>query len=306
MNITLRQLQVFAKVAETGSFTRASEQLFLTQPAVSQQVRQLTETVGEPLFDTIGRRTFLTPAGEELLSAWKGIQLQWQQFEENLQATRSLHRGTLRLAAVSTAKYFVPRVLGPYCAQHPGIDVKLEVANRDRLIERMQANLDDMYVMTKPPEDMDLTCDSFLDNPLVAIAPAAHPLANAGLLKLQDLAEERFIMREQGSGTRIAIENYLSQQGATLNVRMELGSNEAIKQAVAGGMGLSILSRHTLHRDPLLENEVVILQVEGFPLMSRWHVVRLQQRRLSRAAEAFLELLQAWIPAYLGTKGMGI
>ncbi|MFH1813317.1 MAG: LysR family transcriptional regulator [Pseudomonadota bacterium] len=306
MNITLRQLQVFAKVAETGSFTRASEQLFLTQPAVSQQVRQLTETVGEPLFDTIGRRTFLTPAGEELLSAWKGIQLQWQQFEENLQATRSLHRGTLRLAAVSTAKYFVPRVLGPYCAQYPGIDVKLEVANRDRLIERMQANLDDMYVMTKPPEDMDLTCDSFLDNPLVAIAPASHPLANAGLLKLQDLAEARFIMREQGSGTRIAIENYLSQQGATLNVRMELGSNEAIKQAVAGGMGLSILSRHTLHRDPLLENEVVILQVEGFPLMSRWQVVRLQQRRLSRAAEAFLELLQAWIPAYLGTKGMGI
>ncbi|WP_439537174.1 LysR family transcriptional regulator [Methyloversatilis sp.] len=306
MNITLRQLQVFAKVAETGSFTRASEQLFLTQPAVSQQVRQLTETVGEPLFDTIGRRTFLTPAGEELLSAWKGIQLQWQQFEENLQATRSLHRGTLRLAAVSTAKYFVPRVLGPYCAQHPGIDVKLEVANRDRLIERMQANLDDMYVMTKPPEDMDLTCDSFLDNPLVAIAPASHPLANAGLLKLQDLAKERFIMREQGSGTRIAIENYLSQQGATLNVRMELGSNEAIKQAVAGGLGLSILSRHTLHRDPLLEDEVVILQVEGFPLMSRWQVVRLQQRRLSRAAEAFLELLQAWIPAYLGTKGMGI
>lgn len=306
MNITLRQLQVFAKVAETGSFTRASEQLFLTQPAVSQQVRQLTETVGEPLFDTIGRRTFLTPAGEELLSAWKGIQLQWQQFEENLQATRGLHRGTLRLAAVSTAKYFVPRVLGPYCAQHPGIDVKLEVANRDRLIERMQANLDDMYVMTKPPEDMDLTCDSFLDNPLVAIAPASHPLANAGMLKLQDLAEERFIMREQGSGTRIAIENHLSQQGATLNVRMELGSNEAIKQAVAGGMGLSILSRHTLHRDPLLKDEVVILQVEGFPLMSRWQVVRLQQRRLSRAAEAFLALLQAWIPAYLGTKGMGI
>lgn len=306
MNITLRQLQVFAKVAETGSFTRASEQLFLTQPAVSQQVRQLTETVGEPLFDTIGRRTFLTPAGEELLSAWKGIQLQWQQFEENLQATRSLHRGTLRLAAVSTAKYFVPRVLGPYCAQHPGIDVKLEVANRDRLIERMQANLDDMYVMTKPPEDMDLMCDSFLDNPLVAIAPASHPLAGAGMLKLKDLAQERFIMREQGSGTRIAIENYLSQQGATLNVRMELGSNEAIKQAVAGGMGLSILSRHTLHRDPLLEDEVVILQVEGFPLMSRWHLVRLQQRRLSRAAEAFLELLQAWVPAYLGTKGMGI
>jgi DNA-binding transcriptional LysR family regulator len=306
MNITLRQLQVFAKVAETGSYTRASEQLFLTQPAVSQQVRQLTETVGEPLFDTIGRRTFLTPAGEELLSAWRGIQLQWQQFEENLQATRSLHRGTLRLAAVSTAKYFVPRVLGPYCAQHPGIDVKLEVANRDRLIERMQANLDDMYVMTTPPGDMDLTCDSFLDNPLVAIAPATHPLADAGLLKLQDLAEERFIMREQGSGTRIAIENYLSQQGATLNVRMELGSNEAIKQAVAGGMGLSILSRHTLHRDPLLENEVVVLQVEGFPLMSRWQVVRLQQRRPSRAAEAFLELLQAWIPAYLGTKGMGI
>jgi DNA-binding transcriptional LysR family regulator len=306
MNITLRQLQVFAKVAETGSFTRASEQLFLTQPAVSQQVRQLTEAVGEPLIDTIGRRSFLTPAGEELLSAWKGMQQQWQQFEENLQAIRGLHRGTLRLAVVSTAKYFVPRVLGPFCAQYPGIDVKLEVANRDRIIERIQANLDDLYVMTTPPEDMDLMCEPFLDNPLVAIAPASHMLTGSGTLKLQDLAEERFIMREQGSGTRIAIENYLSQQGATLNVRMELGSNEAIKQAVAGGLGLSILSRHTLHRDPLLEDEVVILPVEGFPLMSRWQLVRLQHRRLSRAAEAFLELLQAWVPAYLGSKGMGI
>lgn len=304
MNITLRQLQVFAKVAETGSFTRASEQLFLTQPSVSQQIRQLTETVGEPLIDTIGRRSYLTPAGEELLATWTAIQQQWQQFEENMQALRGLHSGTLRLAVVSTAKYFVPRVLGPFCARYPGIDVKLEVANRDRIIERIQSNLDDLYVMTTPPDDLDLVCEYFLDNPLVAIAPPSHALAGAARLSLADLAEERFIMREQGSGTRIAIEHYLDQQGATLNVRMELGSNEAIKQAVAGGLGLSILSRHTLHREPALEDEVVVLPVDGFPLMTRWQLAHLRTRRMSRAAQAFLALLREWVPDYLSSKGM--
>ncbi|MBP6096385.1 MAG: LysR family transcriptional regulator [Methyloversatilis sp.] len=304
MNITLRQLQVFAKVAETGSFTRASEQLFLTQPSVSQQIRQLTETVGEPLIDTIGRRSYLTPAGEELLATWTAIQQQWQLFEENMQALRGLHSGTLRLAVVSTAKYFVPRVLGPFCARYPGIDVKLEVANRDRIIERIQGNMDDLYVMTTPPDDLDLVCEYFLDNPLVAIAPPSHALAGVARLSLADLAEERFIMREQGSGTRIAIEHYLEQQCATLNVRMELGSNEAIKQAVAGGLGLSILSRHTLHREPAREDEVVVLPVDGFPLMTRWQLAHLRSRRMSRAAQAFLALLQEWVPDYLSSKGM--
>lgn len=304
MNVTLRQLAIFARVAECGSFTRAAEQLHLTQPAVSQQVRQLTEAVGEPLLETLGRRIFLTDAGRALLATWAGMARQWEDFEETLQAQRGLHSGVLRLAVVSTAKYFVPRVLGPFCARYPGIDVRLEVANRDQVVARMQDNCDDLYVMTRPPEGLDLERRPFLDNPLVPIAAPDHPLARRRRLALRDLVGERFIMREPGSGTRIAIEEYLREQGAVLNVRMELGSNEAIKQAVAGGLGLSILSRHTLHRDPAQEDDVVILPVAGFPLHSSWQVVHLRQKRLSRAAQAFLALLEEWIPAYSVSKGM--
>lgn len=304
MNVTLRQLAIFARVAETGSFTRAAEQLHLTQPAVSQQLRQLAEAVGEPLLETVGRRSYLTDAGKALLATWEGMARQWDSFEEELQAMRGLHSGVLRLAVVSTAKYFIPRVLGPFCARYPGIDVRLEVANRDQVVQRIADNLDDLYVMTRPPEGLDLECRPFLDNPLVPIAAASHPLARRKRLALADLAGERFIMREPGSGTRIAIEQYLADQQMVLNMRMELGSNEAIKQAVAGGLGLSILSRHTLHRNPAQEDDVVILPVAGFPLHTSWQLVYLRQKRLSRAAQAFLALLEDWIPAYTASKGM--
>jgi DNA-binding transcriptional LysR family regulator len=304
MNVTLRQLAIFARVAETGSFTRAAEQLHLTQPAESQQLRQLTEAVGEPLLETVGRRSYLTDAGKALLATWEGMDRQWQDFEEELQAMRGLHSGVLRLAVVSTAKYFIPRVLGPFCARYPGIDVRLEVANRDQVVQRIADNLDDLYVMTRPPEGLDLETRPFLDNPLVPIAAASHPLARRRKLALADLEGERFIMREPGSGTRIAVEEFLAAHGARLNVRMELGSNEAIKQAVAGGLGFSILSRHTLHRDPAQEDDVVILPVAGFPLHTRWQLVHLRQKRLSRAAQAFLALLEEWIPAYTASKGM--
>lgn len=304
MNVTLRQLTIFARVAETGSFTRAAEQLHLTQPAVSQQMRQLAEAVGEPLFETLGRRIYLTDAGKALRATGEGMARQWDGFEEELQAMRGLHSGMLRLAVVSTAKYFIPRVLGPFCARYPGIDVRLEVANRDQVVARIEDNRDDLYVMTRPPEGLELECRPFLDNPLVPIVAAAHPLARRRHLALADLGGERFIMREPGSGTRIAIEQFLAEHDTRLNVRMELGSNEAIKQAVAGGLGLSILSRHTLHRDPAQEDDVVILPVAGFPLHTSWQLVYLRQRRLSRAAQAFLTLLEEWIPAYTASKGL--
>lgn len=304
MNVTLRQLQIFAKIAETGSFTRAAEQLFLTQPAVSQQMRLLTEAIGEPLLESIGRKVFLTAAGQALLKTSEQMNQQWRSFEEDIAAERGLHRGTLKLAAVSTAKYFIPRVLGPFCQKYPGIEVRLEVANRDRIIERIEGNLDDLYIMTKPPEALDLIREPFLDNPLVAIAAPSHPLAGLKTISLADFARERFIMREAGSGTRIALESYQQQQQISFNVRMELGSNEAIKQAVAGGLGVSILSRHTLHRLPVEEDEVAILPVEGFPLHTQWQLVYLSKKRLSRAAQAFLTELAEWIPQYRSSKGI--
>lgn len=304
MNVTLRQLQIFAGVVEAGGFTRAAEQLHLTQPAVSQQIRQLTEAVGEPLIEMMGRRLTLTPVGEALLDTWRAMSQQWQQFEETVQAEKGLHHGVLRLSAVSTAKYFIPRVLGPFCERYPGIDVRLEVVNRERIIERIQRNADDLYVMTSPPTDLDLVREPFLDNPLVMIAPCAHPLVGRPGIQVQDLAGERFIMREPGASLRIAVEQFLQQRGIALNVRMELGDNEAIKQAVAGGLGLSVVSRLTLHRDPQTVDGVAILDVDGLPIHLQWELVYLQQKRLSRAAQAFLAVLRDWVPAYLDSMGM--
>ncbi|MBP7547591.1 MAG: LysR family transcriptional regulator [Corallincola sp.] len=304
MNITLRQLQIFEQVAACGSFTRAAEQLFMTQPAVSQQMRQLTEQVGEALYDVVGRQLQITPAGQALLATWQGMQQEWHCFEEEIAARRGLQRGSLRLAVVSTAKYFIPRVLGPFCQRYPGIDVRLEVANRDRVVERIQRNLDDLYVMTTPPDHLDLVAEPVLDNPLVVIAAPDHPRRDERQIPLAALANERFIMREAGAGTRITIEQSLAEQQLRLNVRMELGSNEAIKQAVAGGLGLSILSRHALHRLPVEEDDVAILDVAGFPLMSQWYLVHLRSKKLSLAATTFLAELKQWLPAYRQHKGL--
>ena len=197
-------------------------------------------------------------------------------------------------------------MLGQFCRRYPGIDVNLTVANRDQIIERIDANRDDLYIMTQPPSHLDLIHEAFLDNPLVPISALDHPLASTKNLTLADLRSERFIMRESGSGTRIAVEQYLKQLGETLNVRMELGSNEAIKQAVAGGLGLSILSRHTLHKQTLVEDDVAILPVAGFPLHSQWQLVYLRQKHLSRTAQAFLQELKDWTPQYLASRGMAV
>lgn len=304
MNVTLRQLEIFAKVAETGGFTRAAEQLFLTQPAVSQQIRMLGEALGEPVLETVGRKVYLTSAGRSLLETWQQMSQQWRFFEEDLAAQRGLQSGTLRLAAVSTAKYFIPRVLGTFCRKYPGIDVKLEVANRDRIVERIEQNRDDLYIMTRPPESVDLVRRPFLDNPLVAIGPPDHPFASRKRISLAEFARERFLMREPGSGTRIALEAFQSQHGVRFNVRMELGSNEAIKQAVAGGLGVSIVSRHALHRLPYKEDEVALLPVQGLPLHTQWQLVHLNAKRLSGAAQAFLSELEIWIPQYRSSKGI--
>jgi DNA-binding transcriptional LysR family regulator len=304
MKASLRQLQVFAAVAEAGSVTRAAEQLHLSQPAVSQQLRQLNEAIGEPVFDSLGRGISLNATGQRLLETWVTIEEQWRQFEESLTATRLLQQGTLRIAVVSTAKYFIPRMLGEFWHHYPGIEVRLEVANRDQIVERIKANTDDLYVMTQPPEAMDLVCEPFLDNPLVVIAPRGHALAERGVLTMADLQEERFILRERGSGTRYAIQQAMQEAGTSLNMRMELGSNEAIKEAVAGGLGLSILSRHTLHRNPGTDDGVVILPVQGFPILSRWQLVYLRKRQLPHSAVAFKAELAKWLPMYASEKGL--
>ena len=291
-HLTFRQLETFATVARLGSFSRAAEALHLTQPAVSIQIRQITESVGLPLFEQSGREIRLTAAGQELLRTARELDDSWNRFESAVDALKGLKKGRLRVALVTTAKYFLPRMLGAFCQRYPDIEIELEVANRARIIERLRANEDDLYIMSFPPEELDVVATHFLDNPLVVVAPAAYPLP-AGPLSLADLAPHPFLLRETGSGTRKAVDRHLAANGLTLKVKLALGSNEAIRDLVASGMGLAILSRHVLGEHPEQEG-LRILEVAGFPLQQPWSVVHLRQKILSLPAHAFMdELLPA-------------
>ena len=291
-HLTFRQLETFATVARLGSFSRAAEALHLTQPAVSIQVRQITESVGLPLFEQSGREIRLTAAGQELLRTARELDDSWNRFESAVDALKGLKKGRLRVALVTTAKYFLPRMLGAFCQRYPDIEIELEVANRARIIERLRANEDDLYIMSFPPEELDVVATPFLDNPLVVVAPAAYPLP-AGPLSLADLVPHPFLLRETGSGTRKAVDRHLAANGLTLKVKLALGSNEAIRDLVASGMGLAILSRHVLGEHPEQEG-LRILEVAGFPLQQPWSVVHLRQKILSLPAHAFMnELLPA-------------
>ncbi|HEY5761863.1 MAG TPA: LysR substrate-binding domain-containing protein [Rhodocyclaceae bacterium] len=285
-HITFRQLEIFAAVARQKSFTRAAELLHLTQPAVSLQMQKLAEGIGQPIVEVIGREVVLTPVGRALLETTAGIDDAWDRFAATVEAHGALQHGTLRVATVTTAKYFLPRMLGRFSHEHPGIDIELEVLNRERIIARLRDGLDDLYVMGVPPEEIKVVSDPFLDNELVVIAPADWKPPRHGRLQLADLAGERFILRETGSGTRRLIDNHLARAGQRLVVKLVLGSNEAIREAVAGGMGLAILSRHALPAG-LAGGDIRIVDVEGFPLRGRWYVVHRADRRLSRPAEAF-------------------
>lgn len=287
---TLHQLKVFETVARQGSFTRAAEELFLTQPTVSMQVKQLTKAVGLPLFEQVGKRLYLTEAGTKLLTTCSLIFDQLSQFEMTVAELKGLKQGRLRLAVITTAKYIVPRLLGPFCQRYPGIDVSLQVMNHERALERLSDNRDDLYIVSQLPENLDISYHPFLENPLVVLAPANHPLAQENNIPLKRLADEPFIMREPGSGTRRAVQKLLDEHGIAVKVRLDVGSNEAIKQAIAGGLGISVLSRHTLGLEGGT-SELTILDVEAFPIRRNWYVVYPANKQLSVVAQTFFEYL---------------
>lgn len=289
---TFRQLEVFDAIARRGSFTRAAEELCLTQPTVSMQIKKLNDTVGLPLFEQIGKRIYLTDAGKALQASCRDIFESLENFKMLVSDMQGLKQGKLRLAVVTTAKYFAPRLLGPFCTLYPGIDVSLKVSNRERLLERLGDNQDDLYVLGQPPEDLDAVYEPFLDNPLVVLAPSNHPLASQRNISLARMAKEPFLIREPGSGTRIAVERLFRKHKLTLNVRMELGSNEAIKQAIVGGLGISVLSRHTLALDASL-GQFVTLDVQHFPIQRQWYAIYPAGKQLSIVAQTFLEYLRS-------------
>ena len=290
-NATFRQLKVFEAVARNLSFTRAAEELHTTQPTISIQVKQLTEIVGQPLIEQVGKRLYLTDTGNELLKTCREISDSLGRFEMMMSDMQGIKAGKLRLSVITTAKYFVPRLLGRFSHLYPGVEVTLNVINRQRMLQRVTENLDDLYVLGLPPEHMDIHLEPFMENPMVVLAATDHPLAKARSITAERLAEEPFLMREPGSGTRLATEQFFREHGLRCKIKMELGSNEAIKQAVAGDLGIAVLSAHTLALERHAR-ELVILDVQGFPIQRHWYLAYPKDKTLSVVAQAFLGFMK--------------
>jgi LysR family transcriptional regulator, low CO2-responsive transcriptional regulator len=289
-NVTLRQMRAFAAVARHLSFTRAAQELHLTQPAVSQQLKLLEGEVGLPLFEYMGRNLHLTAAGAELLPyAIQAIEL-LREAGESLSAMRGLKRGMLKLGAVSTAKYFAPSLLRAFTPAFPEITIKFSVGNREEVIKELAANDIDLVIMGRPPRELETEAEAFAKHPLVIIAAPDHPLAGKRRIQLKQLADESFLIREQGSGTRASMERVFRDRGATFRVSMEVSSNETIKQAVMAGMGISFISMHTIGLE-LKAGKLIVLDIVGGPIVRDWYVIHLRDKRLSPVAAAFRSFL---------------
>lgn len=290
---TLRQLQVFEAIVRLGSFTKAAEELFLTQPTVSLQMKKLTDSVGLTLLEPIGRHTRATEAGQELYQACRTIFRALGNLESKFADLKGLRAGKVRLGVITTAKYFAPEMLGAFCNEYPGVDISLKVSNRERILERILAYEDDLYVLGEPPPgELELMSYPFAPNPLVVMAARNHSLVGKKNIPFERIAEEPFILREPGSGTREAIVRYFESHGLQPKVRLELGSNEAIKHAVVGGLGLAIQSLHVLTLEGV-QGPVALLDVKGFPIRRQWYIVHPRNKELSLVAKAFLEFALA-------------
>ncbi len=287
MNITFRQLRLFMALAETGSVSAAARMVHITQPTASMGLKEITDTVGVPLYEVVARKVHLTQMGLELVKTARAISGEWETFEQQVHGIKGLTRGKLKVAVVSTAKYFIPRILGTFCDKYPEIEISLEVLNRDGVVKRLEENLDDLYIMSQPPLNIDINDEVFMPNPLLLIAPKNHALANKRTIDLASLKNEKFIFREKGSGTRMATEAHFKKIKFKAEVRLELGSNEAIKQAVIGGLGLAVLSKYSLAD----QDELAILKCKEFPIESSWHIVSPKGKRLSPIATIFKKQL---------------
>lgn len=286
MNVTFRQLKVFEAVARELSFTRAAQALHLTQPAVSMQIKQLEEATGLPLFEQLGKKVFLTEAGKEMYQYSRNIASQLSEAEEVLEQLKGIRRGHLDISVASTANYFATRLLAAFVNEFPDVTFSLDVTNRETLLRQLEQNEKDMVIMGLPPAEMKLDTDVFMENPLVVIASPNHPLVAKHNLQLADLENESFVVRERGSGTRIAMQRFFAEKGVELKTGMEMTSNEAIKQAVGAGLGLGIVSIHTLALE-LETNRLVVLKIKELPILRHWYLVHRHGKRLSPVAEAF-------------------
>ncbi|GHE22048.1 LysR family transcriptional regulator [Halomonas urumqiensis] len=289
-HLTFRLLQVYAVVVHAGSVSEAARRLHLTQPTVSQQLKRLAETVGEPLLESRHGRLVPTEAGGELYRASREVLGRFDDFEDYLASLRGGARGRCSIALVNTAQYVLPRLLGPYSRAFPEVDVTLHIGNRRQVLTRFERQDDDLYVFSHPPSLAHARAGRFLRNPLVAVAPRGHPLAGRRQVAMSELLAERFLLREPGSATRMLFESWLQEQGLTLGPTLQMASNEAIRVGVASGLGLAVLSEHVL---PPEHPDLVILPVAGLPIESHWQFIVRRDRRLSHASLGLLRFAEA-------------
>ena len=287
---TLRQLQLLMALAEYQSLSAVAEQLHISQPSVSIQLKKLADLIDAPIYNINGRKIELTAAGLALLNTAREMFNSLERLQIQLDDLKGLRAGKLRLCVVSTAKYFLPLLLGPFCRRYPLIDVQLTIGNREQVIQRLRENKDDFYLFSHCPDDIEIVKEPFLDNALIVVAPANHELVLQPKISLSRLSHYPFLMREQGSGTRRSIERFCQKHNLQLKERMTIESNEAIKHSVAAGLGLAILSRHTL--DYANVPGLVRLNVDEFPITSQWYLVHAKGRNQSLLAQAFHEFMQ--------------
>ncbi len=304
MRVTLRQLQVFESVARNLSFTRAAGELHLTQPAVSMQIRQLEDSLELPLFEHLGKKIYLTDAGSELFHYSRRIGNLLKELDDVVQELKGVQRGRLGLSVVTTANHFATRLLAGFMRRYPKVTFSLDVSNRQVLIQQLRDNERDLVLMGKPPAGEDVLAEPFLENPLVVVAPPDHPLVGAGAIPVEQLAAESFVVRESGSGTRGAAERFFAERGIEFPLGMETSSNEAIKHAVEAGLGLAVVSVHTLELE-LEAHRLAILEVEGFPIIRHWYLVHRKGKRLSPTAQAFRRFVLEEAPRFVSTDGGG-
>jgi LysR family transcriptional regulator, low CO2-responsive transcriptional regulator len=289
-NATLRQLKIFETVARRLSFSRAAEELYLTQPAVSTQVKQLEEHAGLPLFEQLGKRIFLTAAGNEMLHYSRAILEQFREADDAMSRLKGISGGTLNVAVISAGDYFFPRLLAAFTRRNTDVRLNLAVHNREELLHQLTDNLTDLAVMVRPPRELDTENISFAPHPYVIVAPPDHPLVGRRDIPLEALADEPFIVRERGSDTWNSMEEGFAGRLTDLNIAMEITSTETIKQAVIAGMGLSFLSAHTISME-LQVGKLAVLDIAGFPVMLNWFVVHRNHKRLPPVALAFKQFL---------------
>jgi len=300
-HVTLRQLKVFEAVARHLSFSRAAEELHLTQPAVSMQVKQLEEQAGLPLTEMLGKKIYLTEAGAEVARHARRIAQQLREAGEALAALKGVKGGRLAIGVISTAKYFAPRLLAEFRRRQPGVELDLRIHNRETVVHLLADNEIDLAIMGQPPQEFATVAQAFADHPLVIVAAPDHPFARRRQIAPELLATETFVIRESGSGTRATMERFFADVGVAPRQTMEFVGNETIKQAVMAGLGLAFISAHTV----ALECEVgrlVRLPVTGTPVIRRWFVVQRAEKALLPVAETFRNFLLAEAPALMADK----